>query len=170
MVEASLEELGYICAMSIVNSSVLVVSPCSTDPDMLHKAKFLFKLLHKTHVPAHLAMDLALHGRQHDLITLGTGLPELVNLGEKFNQHWRSLKGSLKELEDITHCTLFWRKTLLAVGPSLKLHWVSKVWRFSVTRKLSPEDVIRVFNKQLNRSTMIMRNNDNMKKEENGGQ
>ncbi|KAL6551657.1 hypothetical protein OROGR_007811 [Orobanche gracilis] len=174
MVESSLEELGYICTMSIVNSTVLVVSPCSTDPDMLHKAKFLFKLLHKTHVPAHLAMDLALHGRQHDLITLGTlkdGMcVEYRITREKFYQHWRSLKRSLKELEDLTHCTLFLvKKTLLAVGPSPRLHWVSNVWRFSVTRKLSPEDVIRIFNKQLNRSTMIMGNNDNMTEESDCG-
>ncbi|KAL6526269.1 hypothetical protein OROMI_029909 [Orobanche minor] len=170
MVESSLEELGYICAMSIINSTVLVVSPYSTDPDMLRKAKFLFKLLHKTPVPAPLAIDLALHGRQHDLIKLGTledGMCiEYRITKKKFYQQRRSLKRSLKELEDLTHCILFLnKKTLIAVGPSPRLHWVNEVWRFSVTGNLSPEDVIRVFNKQLKRSTIIMGNNDSMMKE-----
>nr|XP_011470809.1 PREDICTED: uncharacterized protein LOC101300778 isoform X2 [Fragaria vesca subsp. vesca] len=159
MVESSLEELGYLCAKSTVNSTVLVVSPCPTDPDILCKAKFLFKLLCKTPVPAPLAIDLALHGRQHDLIKLGK---EYRITKEKFHKLRRCLKRSLKELEDLTHCTLFLnKKTLIAVGPSPRLHWVRKVWRFSITGKLSPAHVIRIFNRQLNRTTTTMMGNSN---------
>ncbi|KAL6143928.1 hypothetical protein ACLB2K_054623 [Fragaria x ananassa] len=159
MVESSLEELGYLCAKSTVNLTVLVVSPCPTDPDILCKAKFLFKLLCKTPVPAPLAIDLALHGRQHDLIKLGK---EYRITKEKFHKLRRCLKRSLKELEDLTHCTLFLnKKTLIAVGPSPRLHWVRKVWRFSITGKLSPAHVIRIFNRQLNRTTTTMMGNSN---------
>ncbi|KAL6227152.1 hypothetical protein ACLB2K_001111 [Fragaria x ananassa] len=38
--------------------------------------------------------------------SLGIGKVVLVNL-EEFDKVWRGLKSCLKELEDLTHCTLF---------------------------------------------------------------
>nr|XP_011467776.1 PREDICTED: uncharacterized protein LOC105352407 isoform X2 [Fragaria vesca subsp. vesca] len=154
MVKSSLEELGCSCTMSTVDSTVSVVS---TEPDIKRKAKYLFKLLFKTPVSAPLAIEMALHGRQHDHIKLKThkgGLCKKYGIKkEEFEKVWRRLKRSLKELEDLTHCTLFLNKrTLTAVGPSPRLPWVRKVLKFSFVEKLSPGHVIRVFNRKLKRT------------------
>nr|XP_011465322.1 PREDICTED: uncharacterized protein LOC101314470 isoform X2 [Fragaria vesca subsp. vesca] len=171
MVESSLEELGYMCAMSTVDSTVLVVSPGSTDPDIMRKAKYLFKLLCKTPVPAPLAIELALHGRQHDLIKLGTqkgGMCKKYGINrDEFHKLQRRLKRSLKELEDLTHCTLFLNKnTLTAVGPSPRLGWVRRVLKICITEKLSPSHVISVFICKHDQRISFVRNVDvlNVKK------
>ncbi|XP_062009400.1 uncharacterized protein LOC133725985 [Rosa rugosa] len=167
MVKLSLEELGYSCAMSTVDSTVLVVPPCSTDPDIMRKANYLFQLLFKTPVLAPLAIELALHGRQHDLIKLGAqkgGICEKYGINkEKFDKLWKRLKRSLKELGDLTHCTLFLNKsTLTAVGPSPRLCWVRKVLKICITEELSPAHVIRVFNRKEKRTTTMMKRSDTM--------
>ncbi|KAL6526267.1 hypothetical protein OROMI_029907 [Orobanche minor] len=71
MVKSSLEQLGYLCSMSMDDSKFSLVLPCSTDPEIRRKAVYLAKLLFQTPVPAPLAIELALYGRQHDRIKLG---------------------------------------------------------------------------------------------------
>ncbi|PRQ18831.1 hypothetical protein RchiOBHm_Chr7g0210441 [Rosa chinensis] len=171
MVNLSLEELGYSCAMSTVDSTVLVVPPCSTDPDIMRKADYLFKLLLKTPVPAPLAIELALHGRQHDLIKLGTqkgGICKKYGINKgKIDKLRRRLEHSLKELGDLTHCTLFLNKnTLTAVGPSPRLHLVRKVLEICIKIKMSPADVISTLICQYDQKISFVRDLDvsNVKK------
>ncbi|XP_004300424.1 PREDICTED: uncharacterized protein LOC101314470 isoform 2 [Fragaria vesca subsp. vesca] len=99
MVESSLVELGCLCAMSTVDSTVSLVLPWTADLEITRKADYLFKLLFKTPVPARLAMELALGGRQHDLIKLGLqkgGICKKYGMKkEEFDRLWRRLKRSL---------------------------------------------------------------------------
>ncbi|KAL6200202.1 hypothetical protein ACLB2K_029984 [Fragaria x ananassa] len=96
--------------MDTVDSTVLLESPCcSTDPHNTHKAHFLFELLCKTPVPAPLAIEIALHGRQHDVINLGTqngGMCKKYGINKLHLQGKGSLgigKVVLVNLEKFTH-------------------------------------------------------------------
>ncbi|XP_040367606.1 uncharacterized protein LOC112175959 isoform X3 [Rosa chinensis] len=84
------------------DSTVSLVLPWSTDPGIMHKADYLFKLLLKSPVPAPLAIELALFGRKHDLIKLGTlkgGICKKYGINkEKIDILRRRLERSLKEL------------------------------------------------------------------------
>ncbi|KAL6526270.1 hypothetical protein OROMI_029910 [Orobanche minor] len=65
---------------------------------------------------------------------------------EKFDKLRRGLKRSLKELEDLTQCTIFLNmNTLTAVGPSPRLGWVRRVLKCSIKGKTSPVHVISGF-------------------------